>query len=1235
MGLGSWVILNLGAAGLGRAAGPGAVGAFDEAAEAFVGEARGPGGAGALATLMLLAPHQPPQRLCEVLSGAIGRAGVDPLLEAQVLHALAQCDADRGDEKAEAERYAGLGLVSRFQVIGPFEAQGRGALGSAFPPESEPPVADRSHPGKEHAVSWRDGSGVLREGAVALDALFRPATDATGYVLVTVQSPRRQVLALRLGSAGPVKAWLNGDVVFERDVVRRARLDQDAAPVLLRPGKNRLLVKTVVLSGPWELFVRFTRPDGRPAPGLTFASELAGPAPSERKARAPGGKIADLTAWLRVRAQAATGSQAAAAWLDYGRWLVFSRVADEDGDETEAALEQAAAEGAGAPALLLLGEVARKDDTRRAALERVPAVTDDPGWRALALAGLAQLARNQRRDAVAIDTWRQALELDPGAVDAALALAIEEEGAGRKAMALARIEALPQKLQALPRVALGRVRALESLDRMKEAEALLKDTFARTQGDVGLALDLSRVARGRGDLQMATELLAKVVRRRPDLDFLTSEYAKLREAQGDVAGAKAVLQEAARRLIDEPRLAEELGHLLIRHGELPAGLSHLRRALALRPQNPALRRYVGHLGAQDGGVSEGIELARRFAEDGQALAAVALGAPGDEENLDGAGAVVLLDKQVVRVHKNGLFERFSQRLIQLRTAAAARAENEFAVRYSPGDETVDIHVARIFRRGPDGEVQVLETYGRDDRGLSEPWYGLYYDVRADVVVFENLEAGDVVEIQYTLANVSHRNEMADYFGDLEFIAEGVPRRRWEYHLLGPASRRFFFNEPTFARLERSRQETDGEVHYSFVAKDVPRVMAEPGMPGWSEVAPYLHVSTYANWDDVGRWYWHLVADQLKADDSIRRAAREATKGARSLEEKVAEVHRFVLDNTRYVGLEFGIHGYKPYRVSQVLSRRFGDCKDKASLLVALLREVGVHAELVLLRTRRQGRVAPHPASLAVFDHAIAYVPALELYLDGTAEFSGLGELPSEDQGVTVLRVSAGSVTLAETPVLPARENLVDRAWAVELDAGGGAAIKETIEVRGQAAAQWREYYETPGERQERLGKVWSGRFPGARLESVELDGLGDRNLPVIVRSRVGVSSYGEPLGENARRVPIAAREPSFVRTYAQLSSRRHEYVLAYPWLHQEAIVYQLPEGWQAVDLPTGRREESAFGTFEVRVIPEEAGHKVRIALRLEVNRHRIAPQEYGAFRGFLGRLDTAFGQSFTVRRRVP
>src|SRR5262249_20070002 len=152
------------------------------------------------------------------------------------------------------------------------------------------------------------------------------------------------------------------------------------------------------------------------------------------------------------------------------------------------------------------------------------------------------------------------------------------------------------------------------------------------------------------------------------------------------------------------------------------------------------------------------------------------------------------------------------------------------------------------------------------------------------------------------------------------------------------------------------------------------------------------------------WYRHLVAEQLQPDDEIRKAVAATLKDLgdkakaahKPVDEraKIGAIYDLVVKSTRYVGLEFGIHGYKPYRVSEIVKRKSGDCKDKASLLVAMLKLAGVDASLVLVRTRHGGDIAPYPASLAPFDHAIAWVPKFDLFLDGTAEFSGSGELPS-------------------------------------------------------------------------------------------------------------------------------------------------------------------------------------------------------------------------------------------------
>ncbi|HSZ82415.1 MAG TPA: transglutaminase domain-containing protein, partial [Polyangia bacterium] len=454
-----------------------------------------------------------------------------------------------------------------------------------------------------------------------------------------------------------------------------------------------------------------------------------------------------------------------------------------------------------------------------------------------------------------------------------------------------------------------------------------------------------------------------------------------------------------------------------------------------------------------------------------------------------------------------------------------------------------------------------------------------------------------------------------------------------YTLLAPTGRPIYSNSPRVPGLARDTKVQGDERIYSFSARAVAAVDAEPAMPGLAEIAPYLHVSTYATWDDGGAWYWRLVEDQLTPDDDLRRAARAVVKPGDSEEARVRAIHALVVTQTRYVGLEFGIHGFKPYKVTQVLERRFGDCKDKASLLVAMLKEVGVDAELVLVRTRRGGLVDREPASLAVFDHAIAYVPKLDLYLDGTAEFSGTSELPNQDQGVMVLRVGPHGAKLAETPVLPSTANHVERRWRVDLAPGGDARVDEQLTIRGQAAADWREHYQTPGERAERYGRVWEGRYPGARLASIDMPRIEDRDAPVVVRSSASVPRLGTPVaGEDASggvTLPIAVREADFSRTYARLGARKQDLVIAYPWQHDEEIVYRLPTGWTLRAGAAPRQVTSPFGRLGVEVTTGADG-LVRVHTLLDVTRFRVTPTEYAAFRSFLGDIDAAFAERITV-----
>jgi transglutaminase-like putative cysteine protease len=589
---------------------------------------------------------------------------------------------------------------------------------------------------------------------------------------------------------------------------------------------------------------------------------------------------------------------------------------------------------------------------------------------------------------------------------------------------------------------------------------------------------------------------------------------------------------------------------------------------------------------------------------------------------------VLLDRAVVRMHPNGLSETFEQRVVRVLDARGARSEADYTIRFTPETQSVDLRVARVHR--PSGEV--VEAVSIDEADLSEPWYGLYYDVKGMVARFPRLEPGDVLDIEYVVSDVGRRNLFADYFGDLHFFQEQLPRRESSYILLSPVGRALYFNEPRVpvgATLDRASERVGDELRTTYTLRDVPKIELEPLMPGLTEHASYLHVSTYRTWQEVATWYEGLVRGQLESNAAIRQAVEEALRGIPAGDERgrIRALYELVIRRTRYVGLEFGIHGYRPYRPAQVFARKFGDCKDKASLLHVMLREAGIPSSLVLTRTRQNGRIDPMPASLAPFDHAIVYVPSQRLFLDGTAEFSGPSELPAQDQGAQVLVVQHGQLEV--TPVLPALHNRVTTRHRVQLEESGAAIVDESLEIIGEAAHGWRSFYQSEGEQRDKYDLAWNRRQPGSRVQSVHME-LSSLGQPVRVGAKIAVPHFAHRESEGRLGLLVLGREPDLQRSYAALSQRTHDLLLGYPFQQVDQLRVTLPSGWSVERLPPPVQLRSPFGQFELKVT--RTGREVVVEALLELSQQRVRPSDYGAFRTFLGEVDRVAGQELSLLR---
>ncbi|HYY53419.1 MAG TPA: DUF3857 domain-containing protein, partial [Myxococcales bacterium] len=848
----------------------------------------------------------------------------------------------------------------------------------------------------------------------------------------------------------------------------------------------------------------------------------------------------------------------------------------------------------------------RDANKRRAALETALEAHPD---NASLLDALANYRLDRGEGWAALELARKARASAPQWIDPMLTEARALDGVGLSARAsLLRIDTAKARPD-LARARRAAAAAYRRLGRSEEATAELKQALALRFDDAEARSELVSLLLDRGDLEGALKLLGETLAIEPATLYPRLRAAELLSENGRTEEASKAYAQAIALAPDDPEPHEQLGRHRLRIKDDSGALAAFTRALSLRPQNPALRELVRSVRPEE-------RYAAPYLYDAKELARL--------KPLAGEDVEVLADLSVVKVFANGLSSRTRQLILRAHSARGVDSARVQTVQYSPDRQVVNVERARIYRK--DGTV--LESKSEGERNLSEPWYGLYYDLRARVVGFSQLEPGDVLEL-ITRTDDSGSNFFADYFGDFAYLQSTQPRRISDYVLLGPPGRTFYASAtPLKGLVHGEGRSKDGGTWRRWTAREVPKLVPEPSMPGYSEMLAYVHVSTYKTWEDVGRFYWGLVKDQLRVTDDVRAAAQEAVKGIPESDEaaRIRAVYDFVVSRTRYVGLDFGINSFKPYPVETILARRFGDCKDKASLMHAMLESLGIDSRLTLLRMKRLGGIGEAPASLAVFNHAILYVPRHHLFLDGTAEFHGSGELPGDDRGAEVLVVEPeGASKFFRTPDATPADNFDETRISAHLSPDGSAAVQVKASARGAWTAELRRVFEPADERQARAQEQLArAAFPNVKVTAVSVSDPHDIEKPFETEITATATGFAYPKGNGLQFGPFGHRQ-SFVEAYAQLSKRSLPQRLP---LAQRTVVeseIELPAGWTAT-MPEGAQEKGPQGSYEI-VYTRDQG-KIVARLTLTLNGGVLQPAEYPRFRAFLGRLDDA------LQRRV-
>lgn len=1138
-----------------------------------------------------------------------------PLVRSFAGYQAAKLAEAEGDRRRARARLEDEGYLLSWLIVGPFDNSTRKGEKTVYAPETEAFSSDQTFEGKlvGERLTWRalDYDSIPRAGYISFDELLHPNEHATGYATTWVHVDQPAGAALHMGTTGVHEVWVNGRSVGKGDAARRISHPlQQAYPVALEAGWNRILVKVSVIDRLWGFHARLSAPSGAPVMSVRASAEPPAGWTDREAATDPPRRVESIRASLeRKRGE---------RLVELYRWThPFDR---DDKTDVELARRVDAKVGS-ARSAWLVAMLDSDQNTSLQALQRgIERARKEEGHESRDLLAQMLLELAWRHRALGLeDRHRELLHeahaVAPGDPIVELALIDRVAEDGFAWLALRGMQSLAERF---PHSSTVR----NELATRLRLQGLSRQALSVLRSRAGRGADLRNVAEridvllDLGDADGAAEVAHDAARATPGLPAAHAQVARLEEARGRTRAAEAAWAKAIALAPHNAALHAAMGRLQARVGDASAAAASLRRSLALRPQQPDVRDLLASLevdGDRDMLQRWGVDLAK-------------VGAAATPKSWKGKAAGILHHRIAVKVLPNGLTERLDHRIIRILDDRGARQQAVQGMAFDPAESSLEVRRARVRRK--DGSIEELGDVQM--MALASAGYRMYYDQRSIQVHFPGLRAGDTLEVAFVQRDVAVRNKFDEYFGDMMPVQGIEPRKHVEYVVEAPADKPLFFNHD----VEKKSAKNGKLVQYRYVARDVEGIKPEPGMPGWTEVARYLHVSTYRTWDDVGRWYWDLVREQLVVDEDIEEGVRQALaklpKGA-SERAKVEAIYEHVVRNTRYVGLEFGIHGYKPYRTTDVYSRRFGDCKDKASLLKVMLAEAGIESHLVLVRTRDQGTVPGKPASLAVFNHAITYVPALDLWLDGTAEWSGPGELPAGDQGASVLVIEDGKgAEFRKIPISRAADNVRRIEQQVRLDAKGRAEVHHDLTVTGSGASTARYRFQSPEQRQERVAKALGDIFGGVELESVATPGIADIKQPVRLDVQMRVPTWARFEG-GALRFRVVGRDSRLVQSLAPLAERQHDLVLEVPYAEEHRLRYRLPSGHEFSRMPSPTEVDSPVGRFELKV--ERTDEGAEVSSMLEIRRQRITPEQYRAFRDFLRRVDASLEQTFEVSKQ--
>ncbi len=869
--------------------------------------------------------------------------------------------------------YSQIGSIDNWLITTTFENISTSGFDKSYS-ALEQPQMDAKFVGKKKIESgWRKVPHLKHDKWFDF-TYYDDAYNSIVFAQTFVNSPSNMEGQLRIGVSGSVKVWVNDQLIISEAEERNNDLDSYISTIKLNQGYNRILVQIgESYAGNSNFLLRITDNNGYPIPGLSHINEYQ--AYQKENKFKPQSVTPKAYEYFKKLIAADTSNylnQLLLAKLYLRDDIIFeSRIILEK-------LKQKFPESTYINTLMI--SLHNKEDNRTGVETLQEQIkTSDPNS-TYALRLIYSDYYNQQ-------DWDKAEEItlllekrfgeDEDIVSKKLALA----GKKKEQEKLILLAEKGYKKWPTNRYFSYLKYVLEKeVKRNSQAESILSKYLSDTE-DYEYATILSAAYLSKGNSKAALDIYIEKLNTDP---YSTGIYSDLSEKFYNLQKYDKAEEYISKAINSAPYISvyhKTLGTIYEAKKEYAKAEEAYKRSLSISPNS-----------------YEAIEQLRRLKKNKDVFSyfkqpdvtALIKAAPKAQDYPDDH-AVILNEEVQTVVYENGGSEEKHFLTSKILTQKGLENYKEYNINYH-NDQTLIVEIAETIK--PNGAKTPAE---QNDNQL----------------VFTNLEVGDVVNIRYKLRNYNV-GSLASHFWTTFYFSHGSPYINTKYSLLISKNKKFSHK---FSLSEINVQKTDADEFdlYTWEADKVAGMTYEDKMPPLDDVANILYISTIPDWKFVAEWYNNIATAKARSSYEIKTLTNELFAGQKLDDlEKIKKIYHYITQNISYSSVSFRQSGIIPQLPATVVNTRIGDCKDVSTLFVAMCKEVGIDAELILVKTRDNGQNTLLLPSID-FNHCIAKakVNGQEYFLELTSNLLPFNSFYNDNLGAQVLPINMSTNQLVK------------------------------------------------------------------------------------------------------------------------------------------------------------------------------------------------------------------------------